>query len=156
VVQLSVKQLLDLFHIRESLEGMACRLAAERMDKAQIEQLRSLLVKHGETSALQAGEAYIQEERDRDFHFCVVQGSGNSMLIKMLCDELYYLLRMYRYQFGMATARAQIAFSEHEHIVQAIANGDGELAEMLMRRHISASRKNVETHLANQLKQEAT
>jgi DNA-binding GntR family transcriptional regulator len=74
-------------------------------------------------------------------------GSGNKLLIRLLCEELYYLVRMYRYQFGMASPRAKRAFSEHHHIIQAIEDKDGELAEILMRRHISASRKNVEKRM---------
>ena len=39
----------------------------------------------------------------------------------------------------------------HSHIIQAISDRDGELAEMLMRRHIAASRKNIEQKIALQL-----
>ena len=38
VVSLSHAELIELYEIRESLEGMACRLAAERMSQAEIEQ----------------------------------------------------------------------------------------------------------------------
>jgi len=47
----------------------------------------------------------------------------------------------------MLSPRASDAFSEHRHIVQAIADRDGEMAEMLMRRHIRASRINVERQM---------
>jgi DNA-binding GntR family transcriptional regulator len=43
--------------------------------------------------------------------------------------------------------RVSRAFDEHKAIITAIANRDGELADLLMRRHISASRKNIETKL---------
>ena len=39
---------------------------------------------------------------------------------------------------------------EHSRIIEAIADRDGELAEMLMRRHIAASRKNIENKIALQ------
>jgi DNA-binding GntR family transcriptional regulator len=54
---------------------------------------------------------------------------------------------MYRYQFGMASPRAKPAFVEHEHIVNAIAARDPQLAELLMRRHIRAARENIERQL---------
>jgi DNA-binding GntR family transcriptional regulator len=57
---------------------------------------------------------------------------------------------MYRCQFGMNSPRASRAFNEHAHIIQAIADRDGELAEILMRRHIAASRKNIEKKIAQQ------
>ena len=147
VVGLSTNQLLDMFHVRESLEGMACRLAAQNMSPEQIAELKNLLVQHQANEKLQQGEAYYQKEGDLDFHYLIVQGSGNQLLIRLLCEELYYLVRMYRYQFGMASPRAKRAFSEHHNIIQAIEDRDGELAEILMRRHIAASRKNVEKRM---------
>jgi DNA-binding GntR family transcriptional regulator len=69
------------------------------------------------------------------------------LLIRLLCEELYFLVRMYRYQFGMASPRAKKAFGEHRNIIQAIEDKDAELAEILMRRHISASRRNVENRM---------
>ncbi|HSO79811.1 MAG TPA: GntR family transcriptional regulator, partial [Chromatiaceae bacterium] len=43
VIDLSSAQLLDLYYLREALEGMAARLAAERMSAAEIEELRALI-----------------------------------------------------------------------------------------------------------------
>lgn len=148
VVSLSVEQLLEVFYLRESLEGMACRLAAQNIQPSQLQKLDALLSRHASDDQIRSGEAYIQAEHDWDFHFCIVQASGNQMLIKLLCEELYYLVRMYRYQFGMQGARVKRALGEHSHIVQAIRDGDGELAEILMRRHIAASRQNLERRLA--------
>ena len=147
VVTLSTEKLLEIFRVRESLEGMACNLAAKNMSNAQIAELKSLLTQHEQNESLQQGEAYYQKEGDLDFHFKIVFGSGNGLLIRLLCEELYYLVRMYRYQFGMASPRAKKAFREHHNIIQAIEDKDGELAEILMRRHISASRLNVEKRM---------
>ena len=147
VVTLSTDKLLELFRVRESLEGMACYLAAQNMTKEQIAELRALLHEHEKHEALQQGEAYFQKAGDLDFHFKIVFGSANQLLIRLLCEELYYLVRMYRYQFGMASPRAKKAFHEHHNIIQAIEDKDGELAEILMRRHISASRLNVENRM---------
>ena len=147
VVGLSTNQLLEIFHVRESLEGMACRLAAQNMTSEQLAELKDLLEQHQANEKLQLGQAYFQKEGDLDFHYLIVQGSHNQLLIRLLCEELYYLVRMYRYQFGMASPRAKRAFSEHHNIIQAIEDKDGELAEILMRRHIAASRKNVEKRM---------
>lgn len=77
----------------------------------------------------------------------MVLGSKNEHLITLLVDSIYHLVRMYRVQFGMTGPRITTAFAEHQHIVHAIANRDGELAELLMRRHIMYSRRNIETKL---------
>lgn len=68
----------------------------------------------------------------------------------MLCGELYQLMRMYRIQYSTTPNRPRQAFAEHHRILDAIADRDGELAELLMRRHISASRRNIERQLEPQ------
>jgi DNA-binding GntR family transcriptional regulator len=144
VVSLSYAELIELYEIRESLEGMACRLAAERMSQAEIDELRQVLEMHERDEAFQAGLGYYQQEGDFDFHYRIIQGSGNRTLTQMLCGELYQLVRMYRIQFSAIPNRPRQAFTEHHRILDAIADRDGELAELLMRRHIAASKRNVE------------
>jgi DNA-binding GntR family transcriptional regulator len=46
--------------------------------------------------------------------------------------------------------RVSRAFDEHKAIINAIANRDGELADLLMRRHIAASKRNIEQQLLQQ------
>ena len=155
VVKLSIKELLELFDVREALESMAARLAAESMSAEEIAGLRDVLAVHERQADLQRGEAYYQREGDLDFHYRIVQGSHNRMLMGLLCDDLYYLVRMYRTQFSASGSRPQRAFVEHHRIVDAIEAGDAELAELLMRRHVSASRENVVERYARTLDADA-
>jgi DNA-binding GntR family transcriptional regulator len=150
VVSLSRAELCELYQIRESLEGLACRLAAERMTPDQVEALRAVLAEHERDKAFQAGRGYYQQEGDFDFHYRIVQGSGNAMLIRLLCDELYQLARMYRIQYSATPNRPAQAFAEHHRILDAIADGDGELSELLMRRHIRTSRLNIERQITQE------
>lgn len=147
VVELTLTELLEIYQVREALEGMACRLAADSMSDTEIADLDRLLLQQMENSELKEGHAYYQKEGDLDFHFRLVKGSQNGKLIHLLCDELYAKVRMYRYQFGMVSPRATDAYAEHRHILKAIADRDGEGAEVLMRRHIRASRLNVERQM---------
>ncbi|PMR73916.1 GntR family transcriptional regulator [Billgrantia endophytica] len=155
VVKLSMKELLELFDVREALESMAARLAAEHMTAEEIAGLREVLSVHERQADLRKGEAYYQREGDLDFHYRIVQGSHNRMLMTMLCDDLYYLVRLYRTQFSASGTRPHRAFVEHHRIVDAIEAGDAELAELLMRRHVSASRANVADRYATILQQQA-
>lgn len=150
VVSLSYEELIELYHVREALEGMACRLAAANMSEEEIAGLRAVLARHEQHSGLQSNESYYQQEGDLDIHYLIIQGSRNRTLSDMLCGDLYHLLRMYRYRYSTIPERPQQAFAEHHRIIQAIAERDGELAEMLMRRHISASRRNIEQRLLEQ------
>lgn len=147
VVAVSAEELVQLYYVREALEGMACRLAAQHMPDEEIAELHSLLKQHQLQIEQDQGQSYYQSEGDFDFHYRIVQGSRNEKLKQMLCGDLYHLVRMYRYRFSSAQGRPQQALAEHLRIVEAIADRDGELAELLMRRHIAASRRNAEKRL---------
>ena len=149
VVALSLEQLLEIYQVREALEGMAARLAASAMSEAEIDDLRALLAQHRQQIEQEPGQAYFQKEGDLDFHYRIVQGSKNSRLIQLLCNDLYHLVRLYRHQFTRVS-RANRALIEHEHILAAIADRDGEVAELLMRHHIRASRANIVRRFADQ------
>jgi DNA-binding GntR family transcriptional regulator len=125
VVALGPERLVSLYQVRESLEGMAARLAATNMTDDEIDDLSG----------------------DVDFHYRIILGSKNDHLISMLIEGIYHLIRMYRVQLGMAGPRVTTAFDEHSSIARAIENRDGELAEILMRRHIFYTRNNLEQKL---------
>lgn len=145
IVSLTPQGLIQLYQVREALEGMAARLAAQNMSDEEIADLTALLDNHFQT--VKEGESYYQEAGDLDFHYRIILGSKNQHLIEVLVNGIYHLIRMYRVQLGMAGPRVTTAFDEHKHVVQAIANRDEELAEMLMRRHILYSKNNIERKL---------
>ena len=145
IVSLTPEGLIQLYQVREALEGMAARLAAKNMSDEEIADLTALLDNHFQT--VKGGESYYQEAGDLDFHYRIILGSKNQHLIEVLVNGIYHLIRMYRVQLGMPGPRVTTAFDEHKHVVQAIANRDEELAEMLMRRHILYSKNNIERKL---------
>lgn len=148
VAGLSNEELLEIYLVREALEGMACRLAADRMSDEEIADLETLVNGYVAPGDLTEDAIYQQyREGDMDFHYRVIHGSKNSKLIHLLCGELYPKVSMYRYQFAMRSNRAIVGFTEHQHIVNALADRDAEMAEMLMRRHIRASRLSIEKQL---------
>lgn len=144
VTELDVTQLLDIFRTREALEGMACRLCVERMTQNEVDRLRRLLDTHAFDIERTRGRDYFQREGELDFHYRIAQASANSIIAKILCDDLYHLMRMYRYKFSQLRDRPRAALDEHRRIIEAIADRDGELADLLMRRHIAASRRSIE------------
>ncbi len=143
VVVLDRKTLSDLYAVREALEGMACRIAATQMSDDEITQLRKLLDQHEAQIKKQGGKVYAQKEGDLDFHFLIARGSRNQMLMHMLGSEQYQLLRMCRYRTSRNAERTGPALQQHRQIVEALAQRDGELAEMLMRRHIQGAWRSI-------------
>ena len=139
VVTLDIKMMQDIYTAREALEGMAARLAARLMPDADIEALSTLLDQHSDNINETAGKAYLQSEGDIDFHYRIALASENRWIQQNLHGELYQLIRMCRHQSGQFPSRAQTALDQHRQIANAIAQRDEELAELLMRRHISGA-----------------
>jgi DNA-binding GntR family transcriptional regulator len=150
VVSLSNEDLLDLLQVRESLEGMACRLASQNMSEAGLARLEDLLTVHEEADAMQAGRGYSQEAGDGDFHQLILDACGNARLSGMLGRELYSLLRLYRHRLSMRPGRPAKALDEHKQIVAALRARDPDAAEATMRVHLRSSRSAVEDWMTNE------
>lgn len=147
VVSVSASELVELYRIREVMEGLAARQAAERMTDQEIADLKATLDAHETMIDEARGQAYYQAEGDYDFHHRIATGSRNTKLAQMLLGDLYYMVRMYRYRLSTSAGRPHRALGEHRRIVEAIAQRDGELAEFLMKRHINAARENIEKQI---------
>ena len=147
VVTLTQSLMYDIYSVREALEGMSARLAAENMLNENITELWQLLEQHELDIKNHGGKRYFQSEGNLDFHYKIAAASNNQWLIELLSTELYQLLRMSRRRSGQIPNRPLIALAEHRHIVQTIENRDPELAELLMRRHISRAWKELKPHL---------
>ncbi|PSU35821.1 GntR family transcriptional regulator [Photobacterium lutimaris] len=147
VVALSQEKLIEIYSVREALEGMAARLACEYITDEELIGLEELLDAHHQHIEQVEGVSYFHQQGDFDFHYRVIKASRNTKLISLLCDELYHLLRMYRYQSQRSHSRPEQALKEHFHLLGALKERDAELAEMLMRRHIMRSRLLIEQKL---------
>lgn len=148
VVTITQQQLIDIYAVREALEGMAARQACLHISDEEIVRLQALLDKHESHIEQVEGASYFHQHGDFDFHYRIIKASNNTKLVNLLCGELYQLLRMYRYQSPRSHSRPNQALQEHIHILAAIRERDGELAEMLMRRHIQRSRQLIEQQLS--------
>lgn len=146
VAEVGLRELVDLYNVREALEGMACRLAASSITPDEVAALRDLLDHHEQRPDVKADRGYFQADALTDFHAHLVQAACNEELIALL-DQLSHRVRLYRYRSSHMTSRPQRALKEHHQILDAIEAGDGELAELLMRRHIRAARESVEADL---------
>jgi len=150
VVKLDIRMMEDIYTARESLEGMAARLAARHMNDEAVQDLTTLLDQHEKAINQTDGKAYFQREGDIDFHYRIAVASQNRWILDNLGGELYQLIRMCRHQSGQFPSRAPTALDQHRQIAAAIAQRDEELAEILMRRHISGAWKIVKQILEEQ------
>jgi DNA-binding GntR family transcriptional regulator len=150
VAQLSLRDLNEILQVREALECLACSLAALHMPDAEIAALTRLLDDHGKRKSVRENQGYYQETENLDFHYRIVNGSGNERLAHMLAGDLHYMLRVYRYKSGAKPGRAAEVLEEHRAIVSAIAARDPQAAEQAMREHLRHARRHVEELIAAQ------
>lgn len=124
VVALGLTEIREVFEMREGLEGVATRLASTHMTDDALQALVRTI------------EASGPAPNGFDFHRHIAERCGNGRIRDLLCDELYYLLRMYRRQSGDMPGRRQEAHEEHWQIASAMQQRNAPLAESLMRAHI--------------------
>ena len=136
VVSLDEADLDELYDIRLALEGTACRLAAERSTQDEVAELRALVARSRDTDALREG----RHSGALDLHYLIARAARSRRLERLLCGDLYSLIRLCRFAFAHTPGKPERAQRDHERIIDAIEDRDGELAELLMRRHIEAAR----------------
>ena len=147
VIDLRLQDLQELFAIREGLEGMAARLAAVAMSGDDLNALEQSLEAHRRQPDVASGTAYYQAGGDQDFHFRIASSSNNRRLFRLLCEDMYNLIRVYRFHSSTTPGRARQAHKEHLEVLAALRRRDADAAEDAMRRHIRLAWSNMEARL---------
>lgn len=139
VATFSSAQISDFFDVREALEGLAARLAAERMSAEEIARLRSHLDRvQDELSSGRHGYPPL----DEDFHARILQGARSHQLAGAM-RAIQSRVRLLRRRSSAMQQRAGQALAEHQAILSAIESRDAPAAEAGMRQHIRNARENL-------------
>lgn len=146
------RDILDMIQIRGVLEGLAARLAAQHATTEQIGGLRQHL--EWRAADLAQHSASPGTSIDLGFHDRVAIASGNAKLIKILCQDFYSTLRIWRRQQTNIELNTSEDALVHAKILNAIAGRDPEIAELLMRRHIEKVHEHYATAFGNALAQQ--
>ena len=146
VITLTPQSAAETFAVREALEGMAARLACSAATDAELASLKRLIQKHAQELE-NAPSHSVDQEGNYDFHLHIIRASHNRQLMTLLGEELYARIRMFRQHTADQRGDPWQALQEHKMIVDALCHREADLAEMLMRRHISRSRTLIESYL---------
>ena len=137
--------LIDIYKVRNRLEGLASASAAKSISKEDLEKLRE---------SVELSEFYISrgdtekvKELDTAFHQMIYKSSGNRQLESIL-TELHRKIKTYRKLSLSVSGRIEKSIAEHREILRAIENGDAELADALTSRHIERALENLVIALA--------
>lgn len=148
VVVLSPERIHQIFVIREAIEGMAAREAALRISAQDLAAMRQGLARQQEALQRPGPHVLPYVDFDTDYHAAIVTASANEFLIKFLSEDYRALIELCRRQQRRREERVQRSLIEHGRIVDALADRDPELAELMMRRHIASARHDMLNHLA--------
>lgn len=122
--------LVDLMEMRELLELKAVHLAAGRIQKDDLDEMKDALQRMEEN--LQRGEPWIEE--DMAFHKVIFRASGNGVLL-MIVDAITDLLLSVRHA-GLRFVDPDDEIAQHTAIYQALKDGDADRASELMAIHM--------------------
>lgn len=154
VAEIDLLDLRDLYELRLTLELRGVNRARE----ARIEHDREALVGiRDEWLAIQADPpepdgSFIA--LDESFHVELARSSGNVALVEML-ESINVRIRPVRTYDFLTEDRITTSISEHLLIVEALLDGEVELAAERLREHIGASLEVVEQRAADAMHQRA-
>jgi DNA-binding GntR family transcriptional regulator len=125
----------QLSQLREALEVMATRLAAERVSPTDLTDLRAVLETTSERLSSRADAHY---PADLDFHARVMRVAGNPMLAQR-ASEVHRQLHVARARSAYKPERARQAYDEHLEILRALEAHDPDWADQAMRAHLRSA-----------------
>jgi DNA-binding GntR family transcriptional regulator len=138
VRQFSPQDIDDMYAIRGTLEGLAARLAAERITKQEIGELKKLL--RGITRSYKAGEYKRTVQLHTAFNEAIYRASRNQRLHELASRFNKYTESSQLRSLAVAGRFAEIQ-QEHLQIVRAIEQKDPDAAEQAVRSHVSRAQQ---------------
>lgn len=132
VASLDHNQLAELYVVRTELEGLAARLAARHAAPEEIRVLREML----EEDRSFLGDPEALSKANRRFHKQIHLASHNRYLVQQL-DLVHRTMALLATTSLAVEGRGETALDEHEAIVVALENRDGEAAHTALKNHIS-------------------
>lgn len=135
------EEVIQIADVRALNETYCARLAAERADHADVRALKEIVT--DAKSAIAVKDVELMMTLDREFHLRLARASRNDEFVEII-RKLHE--RALRFWFISFTSHHHRSFQrQHEAILDAVSQHDGEAAERAMRAHIDAFRGSVPT-----------
>lgn len=145
VTRMTPERIMDMFEAMAEIEAMCCRLAAHRMTPLERSRLMQL---HEESAvAVAEGDLDAYDAFNREFHESLYRATHNSFLVEQAMATRMRLNAFRRTQLRQADRMVR-SREEHGAVMQAIAEGDGELAARRMRAHMLNAASALDRYIA--------
>lgn len=136
IKELDHREVIELYEIREVLEGTAARYAARHaseLEIAELEDLNELMLKNGQDPVKVA-------EANRLFHQALYRTANNRYLIDAL-NSLSNSMALLGGTTLQYDGRPESAYQEHKNIIDSIRSGNADQADTDARHHIRSAQR---------------
>ncbi|MBF4160715.1 GntR family transcriptional regulator [Nocardioides acrostichi] len=147
VKQMAKHDILDLFEVREAVEGMAARLCASRAGNEVLARIDEVMDEM--RSVVESGDVDAYSDVDARLHELIAEGTGNDRLLE------HYRLLVQHLNRGLLSSivshregRVVRSYDEHLQLVAALRSRDGDAAEQAMRAHVRSGRTELQDEVA--------
>lgn len=144
VPQLTTDDIEELYAIREVIEGLGARLAAERGGGRLHEQLRRLLTQQRASVRQRDIERY--GDLDLAFHRLLWESAGNRRLVQA-AEAFSGQVRLLLSSSATIPGRLGQSLNEHDAIARGVLDGDPARAEAAMRQHVRRASEALRAYL---------
>lgn len=138
VAPLSTDDILALYVVREDLEGLAARLAANRCPPGLVDNLNATHTRMQRSA--KRGDVQRLAQLNLEFHRALRVAAGNSYLDRFLAQVEQAVRRLPSSTFA-EPGRTKQALAEHEAIINAVNARDGQAAERAAKAHMRSARE---------------
>jgi|GEM_PF-3486055 len=135
------KEILDIYDVREMLEGISARTSASMIRPGDLKRLKEI-IKRSE-KCLQDGDMDSYDAMNVRFHEELTRISQNNWIINIInkFNVINFSLKIGR------TIASKKSIKEHRQIIEALEQGRPDMAEELVRKHIRDARSELEQKL---------
>jgi DNA-binding GntR family transcriptional regulator len=128
------------FELLAALEGLAGELAAQRIDAAQLAEIKAL---HFEMRAHHArGDRAAYFRANQDIHRHIAAAAHNPVLVETF-ERLNARVKRVRYAANLTPERWTKAVEEHERMIAALDARDGAALRAILEAHLAGKRQSV-------------
>ncbi len=136
----SLEDIVAAFRVRSVLEGLGCRLIAERGMGTELNKRLADTLQLGEqllvSGQLENGEFVEWREMNKDFHLAILQETENDLLVRF-ANASRNIPIVFNGSFKWYSLRAfQRAQDHHQAIYSALLNQQPDRADFMMQEHI--------------------
>ena len=140
VTEVSLEDVKEVLQIRGVLEGLAARIAAEKINKQEIEELEEIVTQMGLYVTKKDLTSYCKV--DDEFHNLILNICGNKWIINIR-DNLGNIIYRYRIKSLSVPGRLKCSLEEHRKIMESLKKHNSEDADKLSQIHMENTITNI-------------